>query len=88
MSFAQIMLLHFDELFESESNNLTSFLKYLPQITFMKILKITSNKPSKILVVIKNPVPICVKNGVSNVNTDVAAIPITNTRLPPNLVAK
>ena len=52
------------------------------------MLTITSNKPSRILVVIKNPVPICVKNGVSNVNTDVAAIPITNTRLPPNLVAK
>ena len=34
MSFAQIMLLHFDELFESESNNLTSFMKYLPHITF------------------------------------------------------
>ena len=58
------------------------------QLLVYKDFSVTSNKPSRILVVIKNPVPKRVNNGVSNVNTDVAAIPITNTRLPPNLVAK
>ena len=48
----------------------------------------TSNSPSSILVVIKNPVPDFARNGVTRVRVEVAAIPIKKIVFPPNLVAK